>query len=375
MNEEWGDGTRCVHAGSVKPVLGQPLVSGPVFASVYHLQDGPAAPAALGNTYGRAENPTWEVLEEAIGALDGGRALVYPSGMAAIAGLLRATLRSGDTVIVPADGYYATRQLVREELGQFGVRMREIATPGPWTPEVFDGVRLVLVETPSNPLLDVCDLIALSDAAHERGAIVAVDNTTATPLGQRPLDLGADVVVASDTKALSGHSDLLLGHVSTNDPELYARLAKGRKLSGAIPGPFETWLAHRGLGTLDLRLARQAQNAEALATALRAHPAITDLRWPGLPGDPAHEIAKRQMTRFGGVLRFTLPDKETVARFIDASELVSATTSFGGLHTTADRRAQWGDAVPEGFVRLSAGCEDTADLVTDIVVALETAVR
>ncbi|MCO1580852.1 cystathionine gamma-lyase [Crossiella sp. SN42] len=368
MNEEWGDGTRCVHAGVPTPVPGQPLVPGPVFSSVYHLPDTPS-----GNTYGRAENPTWELLEEAIGALDGGRSLVYPSGMAAIAGLLRATLRSGDTVVLPADGYYATRQLVHSELAQFGVRVREVATPGPWPAEVFEGVRLVLLETPSNPLLDVCDLRVLSDLAHETGAVVAVDNTTATPLGQRPLELGADVVVASDTKALSGHSDLLLGHLSTNDPELYARLAQGRKLSGAIPGPFETWLAHRGLGTLDLRLRRQADNAHAIATALRAHPAITDLRWPGLPEDPAHEIAKRQMSRFGGVLRFTLPDKETVHRFLAASELVSATTSFGGLHTTADRRAQWGDAVPEGFVRLSAGCEDTADLVTDIVVALEMA--
>lgn len=375
MNEEWGDGTRCVHAGRPEPSLGQPLAPQPTFVSAYHLQAGTDAPTEFDTFYGRNQNNGWALLEQAIGELDGGRTLVYPSGMAAIAGLLRATLKSGDTVVLPSDGYYATRTLVRQELAQFGVRVREVPTPGPWTPEVFDGARLVLVETPSNPLLDVCDLRQVADATLAAGALLAVDNTTATPLGQRPLELGADIVVASDTKALSGHSDLLLGHITVNDPELYDRLLRGRTLSGAIPGPMETWLAHRGLGTLDLRLARQAQNAEVLATALRNHPAVTDLRWPGLPGDPAHEIAKKQMTRFGGVLRFCLPDRETVVRFIAASDLVSAATSFGGLHTTADRRAQFGDPVPEGFVRLSAGCEDTADLVTDVIVALEAATQ
>ncbi|MBP2476970.1 cystathionine gamma-lyase [Crossiella equi] len=369
MNEEWGDGTRSVRAGVPGPVPGQPILPGPVFASAYHLPPGPPS----GNTYGRAEQPTWALLEQAIGELDGGRTLVYPSGMAAVAALLRATLRAYDTVLLPSDGYYATRVLAREELSAYGVQVREVPTTGPWTPEVFQDVRLVLVETPSNPFLDVCDLRQVIDAAHEAGALVAVDNTTATPLGQRPLELGADLVVASDSKALTGHTDLLLGHVSTNDGALFDKLAQGRKLSGAIPGPFEAWLAHRSLGTLDLRLARQAANAEAIATALRAHPQVSDVRWPGLRDDPAHEVASRQMLRYGGVLRFTLPDAAAVERFLAASELVASATSFGGLHTTADRRAQWGDAVPEGFVRLSAGCEDTADIVTDIVVALHKA--
>ncbi|MET0234351.1 MAG: PLP-dependent transferase, partial [Kibdelosporangium sp.] len=243
-----------------------------------------------------------------------------------------------------------------------------VATAGPWPS--FDGVGLVLLETPSNPGLDVCDITALASAAHAAGALLAVDNTTATPLGQRPLELGADIVVSSDTKALSGHSDVLLGHVTCASPELAARIRQDRTVHGSIPGPFETWLAHRGLGTLDLRLARQAANASALYAALQDHPLVSDLRWPGAPSDPAHAIASRQMRRFGGVLTFTLPSVEVVDRFLSASRLVTAATSFGGLHSTADRRAQWGDPVAAGLVRFSAGCEDTDDLVADVMAAL-----
>jgi cystathionine gamma-lyase len=230
------------------------------------------------------------------------------------------------------------------------------------------------VETPANPGLDVCDIAALSESAHARGALVAVDNTTATPLGQRPLDLGADLSVASDTKALTGHSDLLLGHVACRDAALAARIRAWRDRTGSIPGPFETWLAHRSLGTLDLRLARHAENALAVAGLLVTRPEVSGVRYPGLPDDPAHAVAARQMGRFGGVLSFTLPDAAFVDRLVAASRLIVAATSFGGLHTTLDRRAQWGgDAVPEGFVRLSVGCEDPADLVADLATALDAA--
>ncbi len=248
--------------------------------------------------------------------------------------------------------------------------MREVPTVGPWTAEVVAGARLVLVETPSNPGLDVCDIASVVALARDAGAMVAVDNTTATPLGQRPLELGADLVLASDTKALSGHGDVVLGHVSCADAELAASLGNARIQGGAVPGPFETWLAHRGLGTLDLRLARQAANAEALALALREHPAVGGVRWPGLPDDPAYEIAAKQMRRWNGVLAFELPGAASVSRFLAASSLVVSATSFGGLRTSADRRQRWGDAVPPGFVRLSAGCENTADLVADILAAI-----
>jgi len=234
----------------------------------------------------------------------------------------------------------------------------------------FPGATLILVETPSNPALDVCDIAAVAELAHQQGALLAVDNTTATPLGQRPLTLGADIVVASDTKALSGHSDLLMGHVSVLDEELLSRIKSWRDQTGSVPGPFETWLTHRSLGTLDLRLARQGQNAAALSEVLAGRPEVRDVRWPWRVGDRSYAVASRQMLRPMGVISATLESAEAVRRLLQASQLLTAATSFGGLHTTVDRRAQFGDSVSEGFVRISCGCEDTVDLVQDLGSAL-----
>ena len=341
-----------MHATQGAP--GEPFGAQPVFASAFHL-GGP-------DYYGRAGNPTWRSLEAALGSLEGGECVVFPSGMAAISTLLRVVLSAGDTLVVPSDGYFLTRRFVSE----MDVNVVEVPTAGPYPS--FDGVKLVLLETPSNPGLDVCDIAALADAAHAAGALLAVDNTTATPLGQRPLELGADIVVASDTKAVAGHSDVLFGHVTVASAELAARVRDARTLNGAIPGPFETWLALRGLGTLDLRLARQAQNAAAICTLLRGR--VEGLRWPGSPEDPSYLVAAQQMRRFNGVLTFELESVAAVEKFLSRSKLVSAATSFGGLHSTADRRAQFGDPVPEGLVRFSAGCEDTRDLVADVSQAL-----
>jgi cystathionine gamma-lyase len=233
------------------------------------------------------------------------------------------------------------------------------------------GTRLVLLETPSNPQLDVCDIAAVARAAHAAGALVAVDNTTATPLGQRPLSLGADLTIGSDTKALTGHSDLLLGHVSTTDDALYARVQAWRNHSGATPGPFEAWLGHRSMSTLDLRLARQAANAAAVADVLAGSPAVTGVRWPWRAGDPSFALAERQMLRPNGVVSAELADEAAVTALLAATRLWTAATSFGGVHSTIDRRAQWGgDAVAPGFVRLSCGIEDTADLVADLAAGL-----
>jgi cystathionine gamma-lyase len=371
VDGQWGDGTRCVNAGLPAPAPGTPFLPGPVFASSFHLDA--EHESAETYEYGRVTNPGWRALEQAIGELDGGNCVLFPSGMAAIAAMLRAMLRPGDTLVLPSDGYHAVHDLVRGELAW--VQVRETPTAGTWPQDLFRGARLVLLETPSNPGLDVCDIREISRRAHAAGALVAVDNTTATPLGQRPLELGADLTVASDTKALSGHSDLLLGHITTRDPGLIDALREARTLGGAIPGPFETWLAHRGLATLDLRLARQAENAAAVANALIGHRAVESVRWPGLPDDPAHQLAAAQMIRFGGVLAFVLADREAVRAFLRRSRLVRAASSFGGLHTTADRRARWGDAVPPGFVRLSVGCEDPADLVDDLCQALDGLLR
>ncbi len=351
-------------AGAPHPAPGAPFLTGPVLAAPYHL-DPELGPTTGLDGYGRTDNPTYRALESAIGALEGGECVVFASGMAAVTAALFTLLRPGDTVVLPADGYYKTRAVAKANLA--GVRIVEVPTAGPYPS--FEGVRLVLLETPANPGLDVCDIAALAQQAHAHGALVAVDSTTATPLGQNPLALGADLVVASGTKALAGHSDLLLGYAVAG-AELAGRIRAWRDGTGAIPGPFEAWLAHRSLATLDLRLTRQSANAAAVADLLVDHPAVRDVRWPGRAGDPAFEIATRQMRRIPGVVTFTLPSAEHVARFLSASALISAATSFGGTHTTADRRAQWGDPVPEGLVRLSCGIEDTADLLADLTRAL-----
>ena len=367
---ELGDGTRCIHgAHPPDPQTGTPLHPGPVLSTAFHLglPDEPTPPYF----YGRPANPTWTAFETAVGALDGGECVAFASGMAAIAAVLRLAARPGRAIVLPSDGYYQTRALAHAELAPLGVEIREVPTPGNWPDRVLDGATLVLVETPSNPGLDVCDIARAATTAHENGALLAVDNTTATPLGQRPIERGADLTVASDTKALAGHGDVLLGHVSTADPDLAQQLRDTRTRVGAIPGPMETWLALRGLGTLDLRLHRQAANAEALARALKDHRAVTDVRWPGLPDDPAHRIAKKQMRRWNGVLRFTLPSQDAVKSFLTASRLTASATSFGGLRSTVDRRQRWGDDVAPGLLRLSAGCEDTDDLLADVVGALD----
>jgi cystathionine gamma-lyase len=369
----WGDGTRSVRAGEHDPVPGAPLRPSPVFAAPFHLGDLPPRTGGA-DAYARTEHPTLRVFESAVGALDGGRCLSFATGMAAISAAVLACVGAGDRLVLPSDGYYTTRLLARDELERFGIRVDQVATPDVEAYAAgggFEGARMVFLETPSNPQLDVCDIAAVARAAHAAGALVAVDNTTATPLGQRPLDLGADLTVGSDTKALTGHSDLLLGHVTTRDDALYAAIQRWRNNTGNTPGPFEAWLGHRSMSTLDLRLARQAQNAAAVAELLAASPAVTGVRWPWREGDPSFPLASRQMLRPNGVVSAELADEAAVTTLLAAAGLWTAATSFGGVHSTVDRRAQWGgDAVPPGFMRLSCGIEDTADLVADLSVAL-----
>jgi cystathionine gamma-lyase len=277
-------------------------------------------------------------------------------------------------VVMPAEGYYTTRLLASEYFGAQGVEVVMAPTANDAQGEHLDGAALLWLETPTNPSLDVCDIAALARRAHEAGALVAVDNTTATALGQRPLALGADFVVMSDTKAMTGHADVILGHVSCRDLAWAERVRTWRTRTGAIPGPMEAWLAHRSLGTLDVRLARQCRSAMRIAEMLAQHPAVESVRYPGLPDDPSYAVASRQMTRFGSVISFTLPDRGAVERFFAAARLVHEATSFGGIHTSAERRARWGgDDVPEGFVRLSVGVEDSADLLNDLEHALGAA--
>jgi cystathionine gamma-lyase len=322
------------------------------------------------DSYGRPDSSTRRLLEAAIGGLEGGDCLVFATGMAAISAALLSLVPSGSTIVLPSDGYFATRAWARSALEPRGITVTLVPTAGPYPP--LDGVRMVLLETPANPGLDVVDIAELATAVHAAGGLLAVDNTTATPLGQNPLALGADLVVASGTKALTGHSDLLLGYVATREPSILDTLRAWRNATGGIPGNFDAWLAHRSMGTLDLRLSRQTANAAAVAEALARHPAVRSVRWPGRVEDPSYVVAARQMRRIPGVVTFTLDSAEAVARFLKSSRLVVPATSFGGLHTTADRRAQWGDDAAPGLVRLSCGIEDTADLVADITTALRS---
>ncbi|MGW2722868.1 cystathionine gamma-lyase [Streptomyces sp. NPDC001492] len=367
-----GDGTRAVRAGLPEPAKNQPHLPGPVFAAHYHLPgdvDGPY-------TYGRDQNPTWSLLERAIGELEapgqeGVETLAFASGMAAISSVVFSQLRAGDTVVLPDDGYQVL-PMVREQLEAYGIEVRTAPTGGDAQLDVLDGAKLLWIESPSNPGLDVCDIRRLVEAAHARGALVAVDNTLATPLGQRPLELGADFAVASGTKQLTGHGDVLLGYVVGRDAEAMASVRRWRKIVGAIPGPMEAWLAHRSIATLQLRVDRQCATALTVAEALRKRPEVTGLRYPGLPEDPSYKIASQQMRRFGCVVSFTLPTRARADRFLDALRLVDDATSFGGVRSTAERRGRWGgDAVPEGFIRFSVGAEDPEDLVADVLRALE----
>ena len=353
-----------MHAGLAPAEQGQPLLGGPVLAAPYHLR-GPADASPYG--YGRDANPTWTALERALGELDGGEAVTFASGMAAVGAVLATVLRRGDVLVACGDGYPGIRVLARERLAPFGVGVRLVPTDTAAVLDAAAGARLVWVETPSNPRLDVCDIAAVAEAAHAAGALLAVDNTLATALGQRPLALGADLAVASATKTLSGHSDLLLGAVSARNPAAAEALRRWRSQSGAIPGPFEAWLAHRSLATLALRLERSSAGALAVARALRAR---ADVEQVVHPSD--HPVAARQMDRFGCLVGFDVGSAERAQAVLDACALVTEATSFGGVHATAERRARWDtDDVPEGFIRYSAGCEEPEDLVADLTAALD----
>ncbi len=358
-----GDSTRCVHSGLPSGEPGDPIMPGPMLVSAYHLRPEGVEPGDDG--YGRPDNPTRRLLEAAIGELEGGPSLVFASGQAAITALLMTTLEPGDTVVIPSDGYYQVRVFASTTLASLGINVIEAPTAGPYPP--LAGVRLVLLESPSNPGLELVDISAVATMAHAAGALVAVDNTAATPLGQRPLDLGADVVVASGTKALAGHTDVLLGYVAAREQSLLDGMQRWRNLAGAIPSPFDCWLVRRSMGTLALRLRQQSANAAALVPVLRRHPLVGAVHHPG---DSAFA---GQLMILPGLVSFELPSATHVAAFLKASQLIAAATSFGGLHTTADRRQQWGDSVPAGFVRLSCGIEDTVDLVDDVRAALDAA--
>lgn len=346
---------------------GEPLNPALVLASVYR--------AGGRLDYARDDgNPTWEALEEAVGTLEGGTAVAFASGLAAVAAVLE-ELPVGAGVVAPADAYTGLRALLADLAGRGRLRVDLVdVADTDATLTACDGADLLWIETPTNPLLALADLEGLCAGAHERGARVAVDNTFATPLLQRPLAIGADVVVHSATKLIGGHSDLLLGVAVSADDGGASALAGRRALHGAVPGPLEAWLALRGLRTLPVRLERAAATAGVLALRLGAHPAVGQVRYPGLPHHPGHERARVQMRGFGTMLAFEVAAGADAADAVcEATQLVVHATSLGGVETTMERRGRHpGEAhLPPGLIRLSVGCEHVDDLWADLAQALE----
>ena len=379
------DSTKIIRSTLTRAVAGEPLHPNPVFAAPYHT---PGDPLAVPYNYARMNNPTWTALERTIGQMESGQfapghanagkpyrasALVFASGMAACASVFGAVLRPGDIAVLPTNAFFAARILMQEYFAKMGITVRLAPTAGDAQGEQLEGARLLWIETPSNPTMEVCDIVALSQRAHRAGALVAVDNTTATPLGQRTLALGADFAVASDTKSMTGHSDIILGHVAVRDLELRQQIEQWRTLMGGILGPMEAWLALRSIETLPLRLERSSFNAQRIAGYLTTRTdVVQSVLYPGLPTHPGHAVAARQMQHFGAVLSFDLGERALAEKFFTKAKLITEATSFGGTCTCAERRARWGsDAVPEGFIRLSAGLEHI-DLLEDIAQALDS---
>jgi cystathionine gamma-synthase len=308
--------------------------------------------------YGRHANLTWDAFEQALGALEGGRAVSFASGMAAIAAAIDLA-QPGSKVVAARHTYYGTVQLLREreELGLLSLQLVDIED----TPAVVDACTdagLVWIESPTNPALEVADVDAIFAASREAGALVVVDNTFATPLRQRPLDLGADIVVHSASKLLSGHSDVILGAACTRDDDLAQALASRRAVAGAIPGALETFLAVRGMRTLDVRLERAEANARVLAERLASHPDVQECRYPG----------------FGTIISFVTTGGPSHAQAVtEASTLIIHATSLGGVESTWERRRRHAGeplTVPDALIRLSVGIEHVEDLWADIEAAL-----
>jgi cystathionine gamma-synthase len=324
--------------------------------------------------YGRYGNQTWLALEESISALEGGRTLSYSSGMAAISALV-STLPVGAKVVASNQGYSGVMTL----LGNLTIAKRLNAnfvniTDTAEVIKALEGAELLWIESPTNPSLDVADLPALIKAAKAKNILVGVDNTFATALTQQPLLMGADIVMNSVTKYLAGHSDVVLGSLSTSNETLFKVVEDARKFNGSIPGPFEAWLALRGIRTFPLRFERASANALELAKRLSNHPLVSRVRYPGLPTDPQHEKAKAFMKGFGAIVSFEFAGSaQETDRVCESSQIITYATSLGGVESLWERRRRWpieSPSVPETLIRLSVGCENVDDLWADIDSAL-----
>lgn len=369
-----------VHAGQeFDPTTG--AVIPPVHFSTTFAQDGIGGLRG-GYEYGRSGNPTRSALQVQLAALEGGaHGFSFASGLAAEDVLLRAALSPGDEVLLGNDVYGGTHRLIARVLAPWGVKLRvvDMSDLAAVRAAVAEGApRVLWVETPSNPLLRITDIAGLAAIGHEAGALVVVDNTFATPALQRPLELGADVVVHSTTKYLGGHSDVVGGALVLDDDALAEKIGFLQYAAGAVSGPMDAWLTTRGIKTLDVRMQRHSENAGAIAAFLERHDRVARVFYPGLASHPGHELAASQMTRFGGMLSLALESGEAARRFAESTRLFQLAESLGGVESLVNypdamTHASVRDteaAVPVEIVRLSVGIESVDDLLADVEQAL-----
>jgi cystathionine gamma-synthase len=378
----WGFETRAIHAGQrPDPRTGSVIV--PIYATSTFAQDGVGGLREGGYEYSRTANPTRTALEEALASLEGGRhALAFASGMAAADIALRAMTRPGDHVILGGDAYGGTFRLLDKVLALWGVEYTsvDLADVEAARNAVRPNTKVIWTETPTNPLLGIADIAALAQVAADAGARLVVDNTFATPYLQSPLGLGADVVLHSTTKYLGGHSDVVGGALVTSDDTLHEQFAFLRNAVGAVPGPFDAFLTLRGAKTLAVRMERHSDNAERVVEALLGHRKVTKVYYPGLADHPGHEIAAKQMRRYGGMVSFEVTGGEQAALALVArTRLFILGESLGGVESLIEHPGRMTHAstagspleVPDNLVRLSVGIEEATDLVGDLLQALD----
>ncbi len=375
-----GFATRAIHAG-YEPNPANGAVNPPIYASSTFAQDGVGG-MRDGYEYARTGNPTRTALEGQLAALEGGAfGRAFSSGMAATDCALRSLLKPGDHLVIPDDAYGGTFRLIDKVFSQWDVSYSVAAVNDldAVRAAITDRTRAVWIETPTNPLLNVGDIGAIAEIAHAAGTTFVVDNTFASPYLQQPLAAGADVVLHSTTKYLGGHSDVVGGALVTDDPELDAAFAFLQNGAGGVPGPFDAYLTMRGAKTLAVRMEQHCTNAEAIVDMLVAHPAVSQVLYPGLPDHPGHEVAARQMRRFGGMISIRLAaGKQAALDVCSRAELFTLAESLGGIESLIEHPGAMTHAstagsqleVPDDLVRLSVGIEDTADLVADLENAL-----
>jgi len=380
-----GFATNAIHAGQ-EPDPHTGAVITPIHPSSTYAQDGVGGLRAGGYEYSRSANPTRTALQECLAALEGGRhGIVFGSGMGATDVLMRVLLRPGDHVVIPHDAYGGTFRIVDKVLAPWDVQYTpvDLGDIGALRAALRPNTRLIWCETPTNPLLGIADIAAVADVARGTNARMVVDNTFASPYLQAPLALGADVVLHSTTKYVGGHSDMIGGALVTSDDALAEELRFTQNATGSVPGPFDAWLALRGAKTLALRMERHSDNAERIVELLAGHRAVDRVYYPGLPAHPGHEVAAKQMRRFGGMVSFTAAGgREAALRICERTEIFILAESLGGVeslieHPAAMTHLSVADstlAVPDSLVRLSVGIEDVEDLLDDLRSALDAAV-